>query len=155
MIRKSLALTVLAALAACAPGDLERLSASMAPPELCVEARHIQTYAMLSDRTVAVGDVQGNTIAEMYVPAADYIGLRLIRLRPEKPFAIITPDGLLCDRPPIQARISYGGREARIERVEFVRAAPLGFGSLGVSSLTRGPGVPIFARADRPAPETR
>lgn len=154
MIRTSLALAALAALAACAPGDLERLSASMAPPESCVEARHIKTYAMLSNRTVAVGDAQGNTIAEMDVPAAGYIGLSHIRRRAEEPFAVVAPDGLLCNRGPIAARVSYGGREAHIARVQFVRAAPLGFGSPGVPFATRGEGVPIFSRENRPDTET-
>lgn len=143
------------ALAACAQGDLERLSASLTPPESCVEARHIATYAMLSDRTVAVGDARGNTIAEMDVPAAGFVGLRRVQLRAEEPFAVVAPDGLLCNRAPIAARVSYGGREAPIERVQFVRPAPLGFGSPGVPWATRGEGVPIFARADRPATEAR
>jgi len=154
MIRKSIALAALAALTACVPGNLERLSAAMAPPESCVEARHIQTYAMLSDRTVAVGDANGNIIAEMDVPAAGFIGLRHIRLRAEEPLAVIAPDGLLCNRDPIQARVSYGGREAPIERVKFVRAAPLGFGAPRVPFATRGESVPILSRENRPAAET-
>lgn len=101
---------------------------------------------MLSDRTVAVGDAQGNIIAEMDVPAAGYIGLRRIRLRGEEAFAVAAQDGLLCNRHPIAARVSYGGREADIERVQFVRAAPLGFSSLGVPFATRSEDVPVMTR---------
>jgi hypothetical protein len=150
MSRKFLLLLPLT-LAACAQADIERFLAPMAPLERCVEARHIKTYAMLSNRTVAVGDANGASIAEMDVPGATRIGLRHIRLRPEEPFAVIAPDGLLCNRSPIAARVSYGGREAAIAHVQFVRPAPLGFGAPGVPFADRGPGVPIFARADRPA----